>query len=217
MGLIQVFFATTVPTRNTIMGNSDSKFKEGQEKTRAELSARLKRDGVKLTPIQKPIPSGITSNDHGPTKAQTDTHRAKLSKEFAKHGATLHPIQKPKSSGITADGVPTEAQLQILAQELNAAPAIDHESRGIPGSLCSLSRVVVDRDGNEFQAADRRLGSLEASDDLTVVQECLVGAFLLLLMFMVYLFTRRFTAPKASGSNPMRIVRKKAPVMYKLL
>merc|ERR1711964_323370 len=38
---------------------------------------------------------------------------------------------------------------------------------------------------------DRRLGSLEASDDLSVVQECFVGAFLLLLMFPVYLFTRR--------------------------
>merc|ERR1712098_987371 len=63
----------------------------------------------------------------------------------------------------------------------------------------------------------RRLGSLEASDGLSVVQECLVGALLLLLMFMVYLFTRRFTAPKASGSTAMRIVRKKAPVMYKLL
>jgi len=62
---------------------------------------------------------------------------------------------------------------------------------------------------------DRRLGSLEASGDLTVVQECLVGAFLLLLMFMVYLFTRRFTAPKASTA--MRIVRKKAPIVHKLL
>merc|ERR1712096_70490 len=71
--------------------------------------------------------------------------------------------------------------------------------------------------GDEWPDNRRRLGTLEASGDLTVVQECLVGAFLLLLMFMVYLFTRRFTAPKASGSNPMRIVRKKAPVMYKLL
>merc|ERR1712098_313503 len=62
---------------------------------------------------------------------------------------------------------------------------------------------------------ERRLGSLEASDDLSVVQECLVGAFLLLLMFMVYLFTRRFTAPKASTT--MRIVRKKAPIVHKLL
>merc|ERR1711964_721244 len=53
----------------------------------------------------------------------------------------------------------------------------------------------------------RRLGSLEESDDLSVVQECLVGAFLLLLMCMVYLFTRRVTAPKAFN----RIVRKKAP------
>merc|ERR1711964_248407 len=63
----------------------------------------------------------------------------------------------------------------------------------------------------------RRLGSLEASDDLSVAQECLVGAFLLLLMFMVYLFTRRVAAPKASESNKIRIVRKKAPIMYKLL
>merc|ERR1711964_783443 len=45
----------------------------------------------------------------------------------------------------------------------------------------------------------RRLGSIEASDDLSVVQECFVGAFLLLLMFMVSLFPRRVTAPKTFG------------------
>jgi len=63
----------------------------------------------------------------------------------------------------------------------------------------------------------RRLGSLEASDDLSVVQECLVGAFLLLLMFMVYLFTRRVTAPKAFDPNGTRIVRKKAPTFVRKL
>merc|ERR1711964_314164 len=58
---------------------------------------------------------------------------------------------------------------------------------------------------NGFGFDARRLGALEESDDLSVVQECLVGAFLLLLMFLVYLFTRRVTAPKAFN----RIVRKK--------
>merc|ERR1711964_665531 len=41
----------------------------------------------------------------------------------------------------------------------------------------------------DSSSSNRRLGSLEASDDLSVVQACQVGAFLLLLMFMVYLFT----------------------------
>jgi len=63
----------------------------------------------------------------------------------------------------------------------------------------------------------RRLGSIEASDDLSVVQECFVGAFLLLLMFVVYLFTRRVTAPKAFGPNGTRIVRKKAPTFVRKL
>jgi len=74
------------------------------------------------------------------------------------------------------------------------------------------------RDNVDKSSHDRRLGSLEASDDLSVVQECFVGAFLLLLMFLVYLFTRRVTAPKAFGPNGTRIVRKKAPTfMRKLL
>merc|ERR1711964_224414 len=65
---------------------------------------------------------------------------------------------------------------------------------------------------------NRRLGSIDASDNLSVVQECFVGAFLLLLMFMVYLFTRRVTAPKTFGPIGTRIVRKKAPTfMRKLL
>merc|ERR1712098_1014806 len=76
---------------------------------------------------------------------------------------------------------------------------------------------TIEVDANTALSLKRRLGALEAAGDLTVVQECLVGALLLLLMFMVYLFTRRITAPKASGSTAMRIVRKKAPVMYKLL
>merc|ERR1711964_225790 len=77
---------------------------------------------------------------------------------------------------------------------------------GIAG--CSAGKTIV----------DRRLGSLEASDDLSVVQECFVGAFLLLLMFMVYLFNRRVAATKTFGPNGTRIVRKMAPTfMRKLL
>merc|ERR1711964_812737 len=57
----------------------------------------------------------------------------------------------------------------------------------------------------------RHLEALEATGDLTVVQECLVGTFLLFLMFMVYLFMYRITVLNAYESNRIRIVRKKAP------
>merc|ERR1711964_206197 len=82
-----------------------------------------------------------------------------------------------------------------------------------------LSHPTTQSDGlkTDTTSSDRRLGSLESSDDLSVVQECFVGAFLLLLMFIVYLFTRRVTAPKAFGPNRTRIVRKKAPTFVRKL
>merc|ERR1711964_718772 len=80
-----------------------------------------------------------------------------------------------------------------------------------------LSRGDAGGQTIQIGGENRRLGAIEASDDLSVVQECFVGAFLLLLMCMVYLFTRRVTASKTFGPVGTRIVRKKAPTFVRKL
>merc|ERR1711964_420301 len=110
-------------------------------------------------------------------------------------------------------GLP-QAQAKLIAQK---RPNMHRLESVRPKETRTKSQSVTDTAVPGFRTplgtrlGDRRLGSLEASDDLSVVQECFVGAFLLLLMFMVYLFTRRITAPNEFGPNGTRIVRKKAP------
>merc|ERR1711964_928344 len=95
-------------------------------------------------------------------------------------------------------------------------PVTSFQALEIPDAMGASNDNHTLVDSSSCSSSSRRLGALEATDDLSVVHECLVGAFLLLLMFMVYLFTRR-TTTKSFESNAIRIVRKKAPIVHKFI
>merc|ERR1711964_750754 len=110
-----------------------------------------------------------------------------------------------------------ESNFEAIGEDGEESASQQLAGAGAPPSGGASNQPIDPKPDLKARAPDRRLGSLEASDDLSVGQECFVGAFLLLLMFVVYLFTRRVTAPKAFESNRTRIVRKKAPTFVQKL
>merc|ERR1711964_543413 len=76
------------------------------------------------------------------------------------------------------------------------------EGRWVPGNRCPATGMVT------FCNVDRRLAATESSDPSAL--QSILAAFLLLIMMVVYLFSRRFTV-RRKISNGFRIVRKKQP------
>merc|ERR1711964_298336 len=93
----------------------------------------------------------------------------------------------------------------------NQAPAAGNRSvllrqAGAPG--IPRCKPAARKLNSPLQPADRRLARLETSDPSAL--QSVLAAFLLLLMVVVYLFSRRVTALKPN-SRGARIVRKKEP------
>merc|ERR1711964_156719 len=92
----------------------------------------------------------------------------------------------------------------------NQAPAAGNRSVLLRQATPGIPRCkpAARKLNSPLQPADRRLARLETSDPSAL--QSVLAAFLLLLMVVVYLFSRRVTALKPN-SRGARIVRKKEP------